>query len=56
VGLILPAKYGGLTYPIVENRGNVVVIDTQSFGRVAAWIQGTEVKNHQLNCRCDRTR
>jgi hypothetical protein len=42
VGLILPAKYGGLTYPIVENRGNVVVLDTQAFGRVAAWIAGTE--------------
>lgn len=42
VGKILPATFGGLTYPIVENRGNVVVIDTQNFGRVAAWVQNTE--------------
>lgn len=42
VGTILPSRFGGLTYPIVENRGNVVVIDTQSFGRVAAWIANTE--------------
>lgn len=42
VGQILPATFGGLTYPIVENRGNVVVIDTQNFGRVAAWVKDTE--------------
>lgn len=42
VGTILPSRYGGLTYPIVQNLGNVVVIDTQSFGRVAAWIKNTE--------------
>lgn len=42
VGSILPALFGGLTYPIVEHRGNVVIIDTQSYGRVAAWVQGTE--------------
>lgn len=41
VGTILPSHFGGLTYPIVENRGNVVIIDTQNFGRVAAWVQGT---------------
>lgn len=42
VGTLLPSKFGGLTYPVVENRGNVVVIDTQNFGRVAAWVQDTE--------------
>jgi hypothetical protein len=31
-----------LTYPIVQNLGNVVVIDTQNFGRVAAWVKDTE--------------
>jgi hypothetical protein len=44
VGLLLPAKYGGLTYSIVQNLGNVVVIDTQAFGRVAIWVQGTEAR------------
>lgn len=42
VGTILPAMFGGLTYPIVQNQGNVVVIDTQSYGRVAAWVKNTE--------------
>jgi hypothetical protein len=42
VGTLLPSKFGGLTYPIVERRDNVVVIDTQDFGRVAIWVQGTE--------------
>lgn len=42
VGAILPAKFGGLTYPIVQNLGNVVVIDTQAYGRVAAWVKDTE--------------
>lgn len=42
VGSLLPATFGGLTYPIIENRGNVVIIDTQNFGRVAAWVQNTE--------------
>jgi hypothetical protein len=42
VGSILPAMFGGLTYPVVENKGNVVIIDTKSFGRVAAWVQGTD--------------
>lgn len=42
VGTLLPSKYGGLTYKVVENRNNVVVIDTESFGRVAIWVQGTE--------------
>ncbi len=42
VGTILPATFGGLTYPVVQNLGNVVVIDTQNFGRVAAWVQNTE--------------
>ena len=42
VGTLLPSKFGGLTYPVVENRGNVVVVDTQSFGRVAIWVQNTE--------------
>jgi N-acetylmuramoyl-L-alanine amidase len=42
VGTILPATFGGLTYPIVQNLGNVVVIDTQSYGRVAAWVKDTE--------------
>lgn len=42
VGAILPAKFGGLTYPVVENRGNVVIIDTQAYGRVAAWVKDTD--------------
>lgn len=42
VGTLLPSKFGGLTYRVVENRGNVVVIDTEAFGRVAIWVQGTE--------------
>lgn len=41
VGMILPSKFGGLTYPIVENKGSYVVIDTQAFGRVQAWTAGT---------------
>jgi hypothetical protein len=41
VGTLLPSKFGGLTYRVIDNRGNVVVVDTQSFGRVAIWVQGT---------------
>lgn len=42
VGILRPNLFGGLTYPIVQNNGNTVVIDTQNFGRVAAWVQGTD--------------
>jgi hypothetical protein len=42
VGTLRPRLFGGLTYPIIENRGNVVVIKTQDFGQVAAWVQNTE--------------
>lgn len=42
VGTLLPSAFGGLTYPIVQNLGNVVVIDTQSFGRVAIWVKDTD--------------
>jgi len=41
VGILRPDLFGGLTYPIEENRGNVVVITTQDYGRVAIWVQGT---------------
>lgn len=39
--VLLPKKHNGLTYNIVENRGNVVVIDTEAYGRVAIWVRGT---------------
>lgn len=42
VGTLLPSQFGGLTYNIVEDRGNVVVIDTQSYGRVAIWVKDTD--------------
>lgn len=41
VGTLMPSQFGGLTYPIIENRGNVVVIQTRDFGQVAAWVQDT---------------
>lgn len=40
--VLLPSKFKGITYNIVENRGNVVVVDTEAYGRVAIWVQGTE--------------
>lgn len=44
VGTLLPSKFGGLTYPIVQNLGDVVVIDTQSYGRVAIWVKDTSAR------------
>lgn len=39
VGFLNPAKFGGLTYAIKGDRMNdVVVIDTQDFGRVAIYV------------------
>lgn len=44
VGTLLPAYFGGLTYPILgwENNGAAVVIQTQAFGKVKVWVRGTE--------------
>lgn len=37
-----PAKFGGLTYAIVADKGNgVLVINTKDFGEVAIWTKGT---------------
>lgn len=33
-GSLAPQRYGGLTYKIVENKGDIKIIDTQTFGRV----------------------
>lgn len=38
IGMLEPAKFGGLSYAIVGEKGNdVYLIDTQSFGRCAIW-------------------
>jgi hypothetical protein len=42
LGSLAPSKYGGLNYPIVSWVGDyAVVIDTESYGRVALWVKGT---------------
>lgn len=33
-GALAPQRYGGLSYKIVENKGDIKIIDTQTFGRV----------------------
>lgn len=43
-GIIVPSLYGGLTYPIVEELANgVVVINTQDYGQGALWTAGSDV-------------
>lgn len=43
-GLLVPSEFGGLTYQIVADKGNgVIVIDTQMFGRGALWTNGSDV-------------
>lgn len=42
VGTILPSKFGGLTYAIIERKANSVVINTQSYGVVEIWVKDTE--------------
>jgi len=38
IGTLAPIQFGGLSYPILEEKGNhVYVIQTESFGRVAIW-------------------
>lgn len=38
VGELAPAQYGGLSYQVLEDiGGNVYVIQTESFGKVAIW-------------------
>lgn len=43
-GELWPAKFGGLTYRIVADKGNgVYVINTQDFGQGAIWTKGSTV-------------
>ena len=43
VGVLAPARFGGLTYKIEAWVGDyAVVIQTESFGRVAIWVKGTD--------------
>ena len=39
VGKILPSQYGGISYEILESKGNdVYIIQTGSYGRVGIWV------------------
>lgn len=43
-GLLVPSQFGGLTYKIVEDKGNgVLVINTQMYGQGAIWTKGSDV-------------
>jgi hypothetical protein len=43
-GLLWPSKFSGLTYDIVENKGNgIYVINSQDFGQGALWTNGSYV-------------
>lgn len=38
IGTLAPSQFGGLSYQIIEDKGNhVYVIQTESFGKVAIW-------------------
>lgn len=40
--ILNPAMFGGLSYKIVQDKGNgIYIIDTQDFGPVAIWTAGT---------------
>lgn len=42
VGTLLPSKFGGLTYAILEKKDNSVVINTEAFGKVEIWTKDTD--------------
>lgn len=43
-GIIVPSQFGGLTYPIVADHGNgIIVIQSQMYGRGALWTNGSQV-------------
>ena len=43
-GLIVPSQFGGLTYQIVNDRGNgVYTINTQMYGQGDIWTKGSDV-------------
>ena len=43
-GVLVPSQFGGLTYNIVNNRGNgVYTINTQDFGQGDLWTKGSDV-------------
>ncbi|WLF71066.1 rod shape-determining protein [Clostridium septicum] len=33
-GALVPQRHGGLSYKIVENKGDIKIIDTENFGRL----------------------
>lgn len=44
LGVIVPSQYGGLTYQIVNDRGNgVYTINTQMYGQGDLWTKGSDV-------------
>jgi N-acetylmuramoyl-L-alanine amidase len=44
-GVLMPSEFGGLSYTILQDKGNgVYVVHTQDFGTGALWTSGSSVE------------
>lgn len=42
--MIVPSEFGGITYTIVQDKGNgIYIVNTQMFGQGALWTKGSDV-------------